>query len=551
MNTVSVRNLGDLLDQTAAEHAARDAVIFQGRRLNYAEVQGKTNQLAKTLLSLGVQPGDKVAIWITNRPEWVFSEFAIAKVGGIIVPMYTRLGLADVEFILKQSDCKVLIMMDSFLKHNYVDMLYGMCPEIKTCPPGEELQVAKLPFLRRVICLSTKGEKYPGTIDFSEALQIGLDTKSDQDLAARQGGVSPEMVVNIPFTSGTTGHPKGVMTTHGQYLEELQGQGDNWQITCEDRFMGNNPLCFNLGNMTHLMLAVKYGASIILTELFEPGEALRLIQEERCTVLSGFATVFLMLLEHPEAGNYDTSSLRTGLIALPNISDPVSLVRRVQDKLRMSGITAAYGMTENTGCTSMTRIGDSPETIANTVGRPLPGVEVKVIDPQTGKDLPRGEEGELCTRGFLVLKGYFKMPEETAKKIDSDGWFHTGDFAVINENSYISIKGRLLDMIKSGGISVYPGEIEKFISGYPGVKEVQVVGIPDSRRGEVPAAFVQQENPEAAITSEEILNFCRGMIADYKIPRYIFFVNEFPLSSLGKVQKFKLREAAAEQLNNQ
>lgn len=551
MNGISVRNLGDLLDQTAAEHAARDAVVFQGRRLNYAEVQGITNQLAKTLLSLGVQSGDKVAIWMTNRPEWIFSEFAIAKVGGIIVPMYTRLGLADVEFILKQSDCKVLIMMDSFLKHNYVDMLYGMCPEIKTCPPDEELQLAKLPFLRRVICLSTKGEKYPGTIDFSEALQIGLETISDQDLAARQGGVSPEMVVNIPFTSGTTGHPKGVMTTHGQYLEELQGQGDNWQITCEDRFMGNNPLCFNLGNMTHLMLAVKYGASIVLTELFEPGEALRLIQEERCTVLSGFATVFLMLLEHPEAGNYDTSSLRTGLIALPNVSDPVSLVKRVQDKLRMSGITAAYGMTENTGCTSMTRIGDSPETVANTVGRPLPGVEVKVIDPQTGKDLPRGEEGELCTRGFLVLKGYFKMPEETAKKIDSDGWFHTGDFAVINENGYISIKGRLLDMIKSGGISVYPGEIEKFISGYPGVKEVQVVGIPDSRRGEVPAAFVQQENPEAAITSEEIINFCRGMIADYKIPRYIFFVNEFPLSSLGKVQKFKLREAAVEQLNNQ
>lgn len=551
MSIFSVRNLGDLLDRTAIEHAARDAVVFQEMRLNYSELQAKTNQLAKALLSQGVQSGDKVAIWMTNRPEWVYSEFAIAKVGGVIVPMYTRLGLADVEFILKQSDCKVLIMMDSFLKHNYIDMLYGMCPEIRTSSSNAELRVAKLPCLRRVICLSPKGEKYPGTIDFSEALQKGRGTVSDQVLAERQRRIDPDMVVNIPFTSGTTGFPKGVMTTHSQYLQELQGHGDNWQITYADRFMGNNPLCFNLGNMMSLMLAVKYGACIVLMELFEPGEALRLIQAERCTVLSGFATVFLMLLDHPELGNYDTSSLRTGLIGLPNISDPESLVKRVQGKLRMTGITAAYGMTENTGCTSMTRIGDSLEIIANTVGKPLQGVEVKVIDPITGEDRLSGEEGELCTRGFLVMKGYFKMPEETAKKIDADGWFHTGDVAEINAEGYISIKGRLGDMIKSGGLSVYPGEIEKFISGHPGVKEVQVVGIPDSRRGEVPAAFIQQQNPEAAITPEEIIDFCRGMIADYKIPRYVFFVNEFPLSSLGKVQKFKLREAAVEQLRNQ
>lgn len=550
MNNFNVRNLGDLLDRTAAEYPASDAVVFQGRRINYSELREKTNQLAKALLSIGVQPGDKVAIWMTNRPEWVFSEFAIAKVGGVIVPMYTRLGLAEVEFILKQSDCKVLILMDSFLKHSYIDMLYSMGPEIRTSSSAEELQVAKLPHLRRVICLSPKGEKYPGTIDFPEALQKGRATVSDEELAERQGGGDPEMVVNIPFTSGTTGFPKGVMTTHGQYLQQLQAQGDIWQITCEDRFLGNNPLCFNLGNMTHLMLAVKYGASIVLMELFEPGEALRLIQEERCTVLSGFATVFLMLLDHPELRNYDTGSLRTGLIGLPNISDPESLVKRVRDKLQMPGITAAYGMTENTGCTSMTSIGDSLEIVAHTVGKPLPGVEVKVIDPQTGRDLPAGEKGELCTRGFLILKGYFKMPEETAKKIDADGWFHTGDSAEIDTAGYISIKGRLVDMIKSGGISVYPGEIERFISGHPGVKEVQVVGIPDHRRGEVPAAFIQQ-NPEAALTPAEIIDFCRGMIADYKIPRHVFFVNEFPLSSIGKVQKFKLREAAVEQLRNQ
>lgn len=550
MCAFSVRNLGDLLDRAAAEHSTRDAVVFRELRLNYSELQAKTNQLAKALLYQGVQLGDKVAIWMTNRPEWVYSEFAVAKVCGVIVPMYTRLGLTDVEFVLKQSDCKVLIMMDSFLKHNYIDMLYGMCPEIRTSSSYEDLRVAKLPCLRRVICLSPKGEKYPGTVEFSEALQIGRETVSDQELADRQAVVDPDMVVNIPFTSGTTGFPKGVMTTHTQYLQGMQGQGDIWRITDSDRFLGNNPLCFNLGNMSNLMISVKYGACIVLMELFEPDEALRLIQEERCTVLSGFATVFVMLLDSPELDKYDTSSLRTGLIGLPNISDPERLVKSVQEKLHLPEITAAYGMTENTGCTSMTRIGDSLELIAHTVGKPLPGVAVKVVEPLTGEDLPPGEEGELCTRGYLVLKGYFKMPEETAKKMDADGWFHTGDLTVIDVNGYIQIKGRLVDMIKSGGISVYPGEIEAFICRHSGVKDVQVVSIPDNRRGEVPVAFIQS-NPGTALTSEEIIAFCRGMIADYKIPRYVFFVNEYPLTSIGKIQKFKLREMAIQSLSNQ
>lgn len=545
-----VRNLGDLLDRAAAEHATRNAVVFGEERLNYLELQAKTNQLARALLHYGVQVGDKVAIWMTNRPEWLYSEFAIAKVGGVIVPMYTRLGLVEAEYILKQSDCNVLIMMDHFLKHSFTDMLYEMCPEIRTTSSSKELRVAKLPCLRRVICLSPEGTQYQGTIDFSEALKTGRESVSDQELAARQASVDPELVVNIPFTSGTTGFPKGVMTTHAQYLQGVQGLGDNWRITPADRFLGIGPLCFNLGNMAGAMMSVMYGACIVLMELFDPGEALRLIQKERCSVVSGFATVFIMLLDHPDLNKYDTSSLRTGVFALPNISNPEGLLNMVQDKLHFPEITAAYGMTENTGCTSTTRIGDSLEQIAHTVGKPLPGVAVKVIDPLTGEDLPTGREGELCTKGYLIMKGYFKMPEETAKKFTADGWFRTGDLASIDADGYIQIKGRLVDMIKSGGISIYPGEIELFLSQYPGVKDVQVVGIPDNRRGEVPVAFIQP-NTGVPPTAEEIIAFCRGKIADYKIPRHVFSVTEYPLSSIGKIQKYKLRLMAIQALSNQ
>jgi len=547
-----VRNLGDLLDRAVAEHATREAVVFGEERLNFLELQAKTNQLAKALLHYGVQVGDKVAICMTNRPEWLYSEFAVAKLGGVIVPMYTRLGLVDVEYILKQSDCSVLIMMDRFMKHSYIDMLYEICPEIRTSSSSKELRVAKLPCLRRVICLSPERKQYHGTIDFSEALKIGRESVSDQELADRQASVDPELVVNIPFTAGTTGLPKGVMTTHAQYLQGVQGMGENWRVTSSDRFFGNNPLCFNLGNMSSALMPVMYGACVVLMELFEPGEALRVIQKERCTILSGFATVYIMLLDHLDLNEnrYDTSTLRTGLIGLPNVSNPERLLKMVQEKLHLPEITAAYGMTENTGCTSMTRIGDSLEIIAHTVGKPLPGVAVKVVDPLTGEDLPTGKEGELCTKGYLVMKGYFKMPEETAKKITAEGWFRTGDLAAIDANGYIQIKGRMVDMIKSGGISIYPGEIELFLSQYPNVKDVQVVGIPDNRRGEVSVAFIQP-NPEVTLTTEEIIAFCRGKIADYKIPRHVFFVIEYPLSSIGKIQKFKLRSMATQALSTQ
>ena len=549
MSACPVRNLGDLLDRAASEHAAREAVVFGEERLDYLELREKTNQLAKALLHYGVQVGDRVAIWMTNRPEWMYSEFAIAKVGAVIVPMYTRLGLVEAEYLLKQSDCNVLIMMDRFLKHRFVDMLYEMCPEIRTSSSSRELRTAKLPSLRRVICLSPEGTRYQGTIDFSEALKTGRESGSDRELADRQAGVDPDLVVNIPFTSGTTGFPKGVMTTHAQYLCAIQRMGENWRITPADRFLGVGPLCFNLGNMAGALISVMYGACIVLVEWFDPGEALRLIQKERCSVLSGFATIFIMLLEHPDLEKYDTGSLRTGVFALPNISDPEGLLKRVQDRLHFPEITASYGMTENSGSVSVTRVGDSLEKIAHTVGKPLPGVAVKVIDPATGEDLPTGEEGELCTKGYLVMKGYFKMPEETAKKFTADGWFRTGDLAAIDADGYIRIRGRMVDMIKSGGISVYPGEIELFLSRYPGVKDVQVVGVPDDRRGEGPVAFIQPD-PGVSLAPEEILSFCRGKIADYKIPRHVFSVTEYPLSSIGKIQKYKLRQTAVQALSN-
>lgn len=540
-----VRTIGDLLNRASEDYPDSEAIIFQGERITYRQLRQRADLLARSLLQLGVQAGDKVGIWMTNRPEWVYSEFAIAKVGATMVPLYTRLGRAEVEYILRQADVKVLIVMDRFLKLNYVQMLGEICPELPGGRPGE-LEAAALPLLRAVICLSTSGDKYPGLLDFKEAMESGAEIP-DAELAAREATVEPGMVFNIPFTAGTTGFPKGVMTAHNQYLQGVKNMAEVWEITAGDRFLGNNPWCFNLGNMGSALMAVMYGATMVPMEAFDVGEALHLIQEEECSVLSGFATTFIMLLGYPDLNKYDTSSLRTGLIGLPNVVDPEGLLRNIHEKIGIFGLTAAYGMTENTGCTTMTRMDDPVPVKAYTVGKPLPGVEVKVVDPETGEDLPQGSEGELCTRGYLIMKGYYKMPEESARKLDKDGWFHTGDLALVDGEGNVRIKGRLTDMIKSGGISVYPGEIEVFLCRHPQVKDAQVVGIPDERRTEVPVAFIQLADG-ATCDPKEIISYCRGQIADYKIPKHVFFVEEYPLSSLGKIQKVKLREMAMQKL---
>lgn len=536
--------LGNILDEVVEKYPDNDAVIYVDRdfRLTYREFGELVDQMAKGLMALGVQKGEKMAIWATNIPHWVAFQFATAKIGAILLTVNTYYKSSELEYILQQSDSENLIIIDGFRDTDYVQTVYELAPELKSQQRGS-LKSKKFPNLKRVFFLGQ--EKHRGMYCLPELLSLG-PLVSDAEYLARQKELDPHDVVNMQYTSGTTGFPKGVMLTHYNIGNNGYWIGENQLLGPEDRVCLPVPLFHCFGCVLGVLAAVSHGSSMIILEGFNPLLVMTSVENESCTALYGVPTMFIALLEHKMFDKFNFESLRTGIMA--GSPCPIKVMRQVIEKMNMKDVTICYGLTEGSPVITQTRVDDDITKKVETVGRAMPEIEVRIVDPDTGKTLPAGESGEVCCRGYNVMKGYYKMPEATSRTIDKDGWLHSGDLGVMDEDGYLSITGRLKDMIIRGGENIYPREIEDYIFTHPKVAAIAVFGIPDDRYGEEIMAWVQP-HADMPITEEEIRRFCHDKIAHYKIPRYIWFVEEFPMTVTGKIQKFKMREIAVTKMN--
>ncbi|RLF40050.1 MAG: AMP-binding protein [Thermoplasmata archaeon] len=536
------KTMGEVLDETASKYPNNDALVYVDRNLRYTykEFKEKCDQLAKGLLKLGIKKGEHVAVWAYNVPEWVLLQFALAKIGAVLVTVNTYYKAHELEYVLRQSDSTTLFLVKGFKDVDYVETIYKVVPELKESSPGE-LKSKKLPLLKRVIFIGK--EKHPGMLNFSEVMDLGKEV-SDEELKEREKELDCHDVVNMQYTSGTTGFPKGVMLTHYNIINNAYWVGNYMRLTEKDKLCIPVPFFHCFGCVLSTLNCVTHGATMVPIEIFDAEKVLQAIHKEKCTAVNGVPTMFVRELNHPDFDKYDMSSLRTGIMA--GAPCPVELMKRVIEDMHAREITICYGLTEASPVITQTRRDDPIEKRVETVGKPLPYVEVKIVDPETGKELPPNTPGELIAKGYNIMKGYYKMPEATAKAI-RDGWLYTKDLAKMDEEGYIYILGRVDDMIIRGGENVYPREIEEFLYRHPKIKEVQVVGVPHKEYGEEVAAFIQLKEGEQA-TEEEIREYCKRNIARYKVPKYIFFTDEWPLTASGKIQKFKLREIAKEEL---
>jgi fatty-acyl-CoA synthase len=536
--------IGDLLDRQAARFGDRDALIHveHGVRYSYAGLRDECDRVAKGMIALGIGKGDHVGIWATNYPEWVVAQFATAKIGAVLVTVNPSYRTHELQYLLRQSDASTLLMIESFKTSDYVGMINELIPELRDSEPGR-LRAAAFPQLQRVIFIGKQPQ--PGMIQWHDLAGIGTHVP-DHDLAERQAACHPDDVINIQYTSGTTGFPKGAQLTHFNIVADASYIAQCMKFSEQDRLCIPVPFYHCFGCVLGTLCCVTRGAAMIIpSEYFDPLKTLAAVEQEHCTALHGVPTMFIAELQHPEFAKFRFPALRTGIMA--GSPCPIEVMKQVVERMGAREITIAYGQTEASPVITQTRTDDPIELRVSTVGRALPNVEVKIADPATGDEMPRGQQGELCTRGFIVMKGYYNLPEATAKAIDADGWLHTGDLATMDERGYCKITGRLKDMIIRGGENIYPREIEEFLYTCPKVADVQVVGVPDLKYGEEVMAWVKLKDGQAA-TSEEIRDFCRGKIAHYKIPRYVKFVSEFPMTVTGKIQKYKMREVAIEEL---
>lgn len=531
--------IGELVDSVASQFPDTEALVYPFRdvRLTYSQFRDTCSQVAKGLMKLGVERGGHVAIWATNQPEWVLTQYSTGKMGAVLVTVNTSYRSFELEYLMKQSDSSTLILEAGFKSVSYTDMLYELCPELRECQPGR-LKSARFPHLRNVIFLGE--ERLPGMFTWADVVAMGSEV-SDDLLNERQRSLDPDDVINMQYTSGTTGFPKGVMLTHLNVVADGTLIGDNMRLSEKDRMCIPVPLFHCFGCVLGTMACVTHATTMVPVEVFSPLRVLETVQAERCTALHGVPTMFIAELEHPEFARFDLSHLRTGIMA--GSPCPIEVMKSVVDRMGMSEVTIAYGQTESSPVVTMTRTDDPLELRVTTVGRSLPEVEVKIIDPETGADSPSGEQGEIVVRGFVVMKGYYKMPEATAQAVDENGWLHTGDLGTRDEAGYFKITGRIKDMVIRGGENIYPREIEEFLYTHPKVSDVQVVGVPSRKYGEEVCAFVRLKDGEES-SSEEILEYFNGRLARYKTPRYVSFVDEFPVTASGKIQKYKLRERA-------
>ncbi|MCB9749007.1 MAG: AMP-binding protein [Myxococcales bacterium] len=519
------RTIPAALADTVARYPERDALVVrhQGIRWTWAELDAQVAAVAKGLLGLGFQRGDRLGIWSPNHAEWVLTQLATARVGVILVCINPAYRTHEVRYALAQSGCRGLVAATRFKTSDYVAMV-------------EEVR-GELPALERVVFL--------GTDDWRRLLDAGAGVRDDE-LAARVDALDRRDPINIQYTSGTTGAPKGATLTHRNILNNGYFVGRACRYTADDRVCIPVPFYHCFGMVMGNLAAVSHGATMVIpAPSFTPGETLAAIEEERCTSVYGVPTMFIAELAEPDFERYDLSSLRTGIMA--GSPCPIEVMRQCISRMHMREVTIAYGMTETSPVSTQTDVDDPLEMKVGTVGRVHPHVEIQIVDPETGGVQPRGAPGELCTRGYSVMRGYWNDPERTAAAIDEDGWMHTGDLATMDARGYVNIVGRIKDMVIRGGENVYPREIEEFLHGHPRIRDVQVIGVPDLKYGEELMAWVQTEDG-GPMDAEELRAFCQGRIAHFKIPRYVATTDAFPLTVTGKIQKYKLREQAIERL---
>jgi fatty-acyl-CoA synthase len=537
------KTVGQFFDEASGKWASRPALIVrqQNLHLTYAQLRRAVDKLAAGLLTLGLSPGDRIGIWSPNNSEWVLTQFATAKAGLILVNINPSYRIAELEYALNKVGCKALILAERFKTSDYIGMLRELAPELGQAQPGK-LQSARLPSLRSVVLLGDSW--HPGTFRFSEIMARGGSEEAER-IAALSPQLQFDEPINIQFTSGTTGFPKGATLSHHNILNNGFFIGEAMRLTPEDKLCIPVPLYHCFGMVLGNLAAVTHGACMVFPgEGFDPLATLQAVAEERCTALHGVPTMFIAQLDHPEFEKFDLSSLRTGIMA--GSPCPIEVMKRAVAKMNLREITIAYGMTETSPVSFQSSTTDPLERRVSTVGRIQPHIEVKVVDRE-GRIVPTGTPGELLTRGYCVMLGYWDDETRTREAIDAARWMHTGDLATIDAEGYCNIVGRIKDMVIRGGENVYPREIEEFLYRHPKIQDVQVIGVPDDRYGEEICAWVKLR-PGVSASEEEIRAFCRDQIAHYKVPRYIKFVDEFPMTVTGKIQKFIMRERMISEL---
>ena len=534
--------LDRMVDEFPDQYAFRYTSMDYTR--TYSEFRDDVDTFARSLIAMGVKPGDHVAIWATNVPQWYITFWATTKIGAVLVTVNTAYKIYEAEYLLRQSDTHTLVMIDGYKDSDYVNIIKRLCPELETHQTGKPLYLKRLPFLRNIVTIESKRN---GCLTWEEAVAMSARVPVEE-VYRRAALITKHDVCNIQYTSGTTGFPKGVMLTHYNIVNNGKNIGDCMDLSTADRMMIQVPMFHCFGMVLAMTASMTHGVTLSPLPYFTPRESLECINREKITCFHGVPTMFIALLEHEDFPQTDFSYMRTGIMA--GSPCPVKVMQDVVDKMNMTQITIVFGQTESSpGCTQ-SRVDDSLELRVNTVGRALPGVECKIVDPQTSEDLPDNVDGEFVARGYNIMKGYYKMPEATASAIDENGWLHTGDLARRDANGYYKITGRIKDMIIRGGENIYPKEIEDFIYTHPKVKDVQVIGVPDKQYGEeIMACIIPREG--ATLTAEDIKEFIRSHMAKHKTPRYIDFVTEFPMNAAGKILKYKMREQAVEKLGLQ
>ena len=543
--------IGDWMEMVARDYPDNDALVYHdlGLRLSYRAFNEQCRRAAKAFYALGVRKGEKVAVWAPNVPEWAIAAFGCAKLGAVLVTVNTNYKIFELEYLLRQSDAKALLFSDGIKGSDYLAILRELIAE-----RGADGHYPRVPELRHIIHLAKHDGSSPtqadGISEWEDFLALG-DGVPDAVLDQIMAGLDPDDIINMQYTSGTTGFPKGVCLTHYNILNNGKCIGECMAFSPQDRLCIPVPFFHCFGMVLAMLACVTHATAMVPVEVYSPLQVMRTVQAERCTALHGVPTMFIFILEHPDFDTYDFSSLRTGIMA--GATCPMEVMKNVCTKMNMRDIVITYGQTESSPGITMSRTDDPLERRVATVGRVLPHVEAKIIDPETGQEVPDGAPGEICSRGYHIMKGYYKMPEATAAAIDADGWLHTGDIGVRDAEGYYSITGRLKDMIIRGGENIYPREIEELLYTHPQIKDVQVVGIPSRKFGEEVCAFVIPQATAApiegtALDEEGVQTYVRERMSRHKVPSLVMFCEAFPMTASGKIQKYKLREMAAEKL---
>ncbi|MBP2145823.1 fatty-acyl-CoA synthase [Methanofollis sp. W23] len=536
--------IGAMLNRIAARYPENEALVsvHQNIRWTYREFLLQVNSLARGLMALGVERGDRVAIWAMNYAEWTLTQFATAKIGAILVNINPSYRVFELEYALKQAEVSTLIVQGRFKTSDYVGMVYEACPEAIEARPGR-ISTEKFPFLKNIIFMGDI--PYNGMFTWDEVLKRG-EVISRDELEDREETLNFDDAINIQYTSGTTGFPKGVVLTHHGVMNNGFIIGEGMKFTEKDRLCIPVPFYHCFGMVLSNMACVTHGSTMVIpSPAFKPEAVLKTVQNERCTALHGVPTMFIAELSHPNFDRYDYSCLRTGIMA--GSPCPIEVMKEVNTLMNMKDIVIVYGQTELSPGITMTTVDDPLDRRVTTVGRAFPHTEIKIIDPATRRIVPCGVVGEICARGYMTMKCYYNNPSASRATLDHNGWLHTGDLGVMDEEGYVKMSGRLKEMVIRGGENIYPREIEEFLHLHPKIADAYVIGVPDTKYGEELMAWVKPTNGKT-VTEEEIVDFCTGQIARFKIPRYYKFVDEFPMSVTGKIQKFKMREIAVEEL---